>query len=54
MLPIDLHVEDAARSLDQLGLDAEALLDRGRQTGGLRCIVSRDTVGDADLHRDGS
>jgi len=48
--PIRLDVEDPARTLDELGLDPELLLDRGRQTGGLGQIVSLHAIGDADLH----
>ena len=48
--PIDLYVEDAPGPLNQFGLDAVLLLDRGRQTGGLRQVVSLHTVFDADLH----
>jgi len=37
---VRLYVEDAVVSLDQARLDAELLLDTGRQTGGLRQVVS--------------
>jgi hypothetical protein len=48
---VDDDVEDAAAPLDELGRDARLLLDRGRQTGGLRLVVSLHAVGDRDLHR---
>jgi len=35
-LAIGLDVEDAVRPFDELDVEAELLLDRGRQTGGLR------------------
>jgi hypothetical protein len=43
-LVADGDLEDAARALDQLRLDAEALADVGRQTGGARVVVSGDAV----------
>ena len=43
-------VEDAASAGDQRRVDVELLFDRGRQTGGLRFVVSLHAVGDADLH----
>ncbi len=43
-------VEDAAAPLDQLHLGVERLLDGGRQTGGVRSIVSFNAVGNRDLH----
>ncbi len=47
---VHLHVEDPAPSLDQFRLDAELVLDRFRQTGGLGVVVSLHAIGDADLH----
>lgn len=47
---VGLYVEYAARALDQLGLDAVLGLDRIRQTGGLREVVSFPAVLDADFH----
>jgi hypothetical protein len=44
------HVEDAVIALDELRFDAARLLDSGRQPGGLREVVSTDTVGNGDLH----
>ena len=38
-LSVDDDVEDAAASLDQLGLDPGLFADPGRQTGGLRLEV---------------
>jgi hypothetical protein len=49
-LAVDDHVEDAVVTPNQLGLLAELLLDRGRQTGGLRQVVSAPAVVDGDLH----
>ncbi len=46
-------VEDAVGAFDQLGLDTELLLQRGRQTGGLGKEVSSAAVGDGHVH-DGS
>lgn len=39
------NIKDAVGALDQLRLDAELLGDSGRQTGGLRKIVSGYAVG---------
>jgi hypothetical protein len=49
-LAIGLYVEDSAATLDELDLGVMVLLDRGRQTGGLRFVVSFATVLDADFH----
>ena len=49
-VPIHNDVEDAAAALDQFGLDARCILDRVRQTGGLRGVVSLHAVSDADFH----
>ena len=48
---VDDYVEHAAAAANQLGLDADFLLDRGRQTGGLREVVSGAAVRDGDVHR---
>ena len=40
------HIELAARSFDHLGFDAESVSNRGRQTGGLRQVVSNLAVAD--------
>lgn len=49
-VPIDDNVEDSAAALDQFRLDTRCLLNRIRQTGGLRGVVSLHAVSDADLH----
>ncbi len=49
-IAIDDHIEYAARTLDQLRFHPQGLLDRIRQTGGSRFIVSLHAVFDADLH----
>jgi len=49
-VPIHDDVEDSAAALDQFRLDTRCLLDRVRQTGGLRGVVSLHAVGDAYLH----
>ena len=49
-LPICDDIKDAAGALDQLRLDAEGFGYPGRQTGGLREIVSRYTIGNRDSH----
>ena len=43
-------VELATGADEHLGVDAECVLDRGRQTGGLRKIVSNFAVADRHLH----
>jgi hypothetical protein len=50
LLTIDMDVEHAARSFDQLGVHGVFRLDRFRQTGGLGIVVSLHAVLDADLH----
>jgi hypothetical protein len=47
-LAVEPDVEDTATTLDELGLDAEALLDLLRQTGGAGTEVSGDAVLDSD------
>ena len=49
-LAVDGDVEYARAATDELGLDAEGVLDPGRQTGGLRQEVSSAAVGDLDTH----
>jgi len=49
-LTVSLYVEDPAAAPDQFDLDVMVLLDRGRQTGGCRLVVSFSTVLDADFH----
>ena len=43
---VDVDVEDSSATLDQLGLDADAFLKSGRQTGGLREILSTRAISD--------
>ena len=50
LLSVDLDVEDAALAGDDLGLQPELALNRGRQTGGLWPIVSTNAIGDGDVH----
>jgi hypothetical protein len=49
-LAVDGDREDAAVPLFEAGGDAELLLDRGLQTGGLGEVVSLPAVGDEDVH----
>ena len=49
-LAIDGHVEDAAASCFQLGVNAQSLLQFGRQTGSRGLVVSNRAVLDVDLH----
>ena len=48
--PIGGHVELAAGADHQVDVDAEYLLDGGRQTGGLGQVVSNLAVADRHLH----
>jgi len=48
---IDPHVEDSVLTPNECRVDAEALPDGGRQTGGPGQVVSRHAIGDGDLHR---
>jgi hypothetical protein len=48
--PVDGDIEHAALARHDLRVDAELALDDGRQTGGLRPIVSTDTIRDGDVH----
>jgi hypothetical protein len=48
-LVAERDVEDAARALDQVGLNAELALDLVRQTGGSRVVVSDRAVLDRDV-----
>ena len=47
---VHMDVKDAAAALDHLRVDAKLLLDRFRQTGGRRKVVSLHAVLDTDLH----
>ncbi len=49
---VDVHVEHAAGAFDQTGVHVELCLDRFRQTGGRRLVVSLDAVFDGDVHVD--
>ena len=49
-VPIHNDVEDSAAALDQFRLDTRRFLNRVRQTGGLRGVVSLHAVSNADLH----
>ncbi len=53
-ITIDDDIKYAARSLDELGLDAELAFDCLRQTGSRGQVVSHPAVFDADLHADDS
>ena len=50
LFAVDVNVEHAAGALDQLGINAELLLDRSRQTGGLGKIISLRAIFDGDRH----
>jgi len=50
----DGDLEDASAAADELGLDAELLLDLSRQTGGAGIVVSARAVLDGDMGRHGS
>lgn len=47
---IHTHLEYSASTLDEPGGDSVLLFYFGRQTGGLRCVVSLHTVFDTDIH----
>jgi len=49
-LAVHVNIKDAAMTLDQLAIHPVLLLDFGRQTGGLRLIVSLCAVLDTDVH----
>lgn len=49
--PVHRHLENAAVAFFQVRLRREFLFDRGRQTGGLRQIISLPAVGDLDFQR---
>ena len=49
-LIVHLDVEDPAVALLELRVDAVALLQLGRQTGGSGEVVSLGAVGDPDFH----
>lgn len=47
---VQLNIKNAALALDKIHVDLFCLPDRGRQTGGLGCVVSHDTIRDLHLH----
>ena len=49
--PVDVHLEDPARALDERRGDAVPVLDGGLQTGGLGKVVSLAAVLDPNVHR---
>ena len=49
-LAVCRDVEDAVRPFDELGLDAQCLLDLGRQTDGPGQVVSNCAVSDPNFH----
>ncbi len=50
-LTVQLNVKNAALALHKVNVDLLCLPDRGRQTGGLGCVVSHDTIRDPHFHR---
>jgi hypothetical protein len=50
-LAVHRDIENPAVSAGQFRLDPQFALERGRQTGGLREVVSTTAVLDRDLHR---
>ncbi len=50
-ISIGRDVKNAAAAGDELGFHAELLLNRLRQTGGSREVVSLRAVGDRDFHK---
>ena len=51
---VDVNVKHAAGALDHLGVHPELTLNRLRQTGGRRVVVSFHAVLDADVHDNSS
>ena len=49
-MTVELDIEDATSAGNQRRVEAEFLLDRGRQTGGLWFVVSLHAEGDAKFH----
>ncbi len=49
-LAVDFDVEDAPAALDEFGGDVEFGLNRIRQTGGLRCVVSLYAIFNGNMH----
>src|SRR5205807_3772836 len=50
LLPVDADDEDAAAAAHDLTVQAELFLQRGRQTGGSRKVVSNAAIVDANVH----
>ena len=51
-ISIGFNVEDSPAALDEFGVDVEFGLNRVRQTGGLRRVVSLYAILDGNLHGD--
>jgi hypothetical protein len=49
-IAIDADLKDPFLALDEFAVDTEFLLDRGRQTGGLREVVSLNAVLNRNVH----
>jgi len=49
-ISVDTHLEYSAPALDQSRGYSVLVIDISRQTGGLWCVVSLQTVFDTDLH----
>lgn len=49
-LSVNFDIKNAAFTFNKPGIGAGFAFDCGRQTGGLRCVVSHDTVSDCDVH----
>ena len=49
-LTVNHDIKHSPFTLDEINGDAFFLLNGGRQTGGLRCIVSQNAVGNRHLH----
>jgi len=50
-LSVDFDIKNAATAFDELGVDTGRFLDCIRQTGGLRRVVSLNTVSNGYLHQ---
>ncbi len=49
-LPVQLDVEDSTAARDEFGRDVVFFLDLGRQTGGLRLVISTRAIRNSDVH----
>lgn len=47
---VDPHVKDTAAALNELSINAERFIQRGRQTDGLRFVVSHSAILDRNFH----